>query len=145
MFAVNVAVFVHVVNLERLAADGGGGDVVVVATEKDGLDGEAEVFDFGKVVDEHVVFVDVSNHGGDKSDGGKEKQPPSEASLGEVFGLVASEFFGGSPVDDDDIEEDEGDDEELFDAFAFKKGDFFFFGWVSHKKIITNYLRFEKT
>ena len=63
--------------------------------------------------------------------------------FGEAF--VTVEFLRGSPPDDGEVEDDKGDDEELFDAFAFEKRGFFFFWFFSHKKIIANYLRLEKT
>ena len=71
VFAVDMAVFVHVVNLERLATDGRRRDVVIIAAEEDGLSGEFEVFFLGEVVDEDVVFVNVAAQGANEGDDGQ--------------------------------------------------------------------------
>lgn len=130
MFAVDFAVFMHVVNLEGLTADGTRSNVVVVTAKEDGLGGKLQVFSLGEVTDEHVIFINISSQSPNEGDDGEQKEPPSEVGFGEAF--VTVELFRGGPVDDGDVEDDEGDDEELFDALAFKKGLFF----LSHKMII---------
>lgn len=98
MFAVDLAVFVHVMNLERLTTDRARGDVVVITTEKDGLRGELKVFSLSEVTNEHVVFIDVCAHSANKSNNSESEEPPSEVGFGQTF--VTRKFLRGSPIDD---------------------------------------------
>ena len=102
---------------------------------EDEFDGEFEIFFLGKMPDQNVVFVKVSEDSPQKSDNGRGKQPNLKLELTCTFGAFTRKLFRGGPVNDENVENNKGDNCDLFNAFLLKNT-LFIFRFLGHKTII---------
>ena len=106
--AADVGVFVHVVNLEWLATDGGRRNVVVIATDQNGA---ASVFvSFPKfsagfkiagLFHDHQKLSHFQKQRDTESDDGRDQEPEVEFDFAKFYGVFGITKFGESRDSDD--------------------------------------------